>query len=1673
MLCLTTIISFSAAIFPQKIYAGTLTPLSFSQMYNLAQAGDVEALRASVRRGMNIDSLNTDGNTGLCLAAQNRDAYTYNAFRAAGANPRHPCTQRISDYENFINSSKAVSLQSSARDAYGTMGKEHFEISPVTWWVIGGLAIGGGIAALAMSGGGGGGGSSSSDEKEEYTSLADKLGSAEYSTTGEKKITAKVSVSNDGTAETLKKIAGIDFSESVLENADNLKVGFNAYDGGTYTNPSGNVIETNSGTIGMLASSGSTVNNEGYIFTDSYNASILMAASEESSAVNNGEGIVSGSGDNGLYLSFSGYADNDSVIGMYADSNSVITNNGDISGSAIKTADDPTADDSSDDSSSEDDTSENGSSSSDTESSSASVGTIIGMEARIINTGSNISSKAITVQNNGNIKLNGGNADSGSDVKLSLIGMGSFLEDDFTNGAKNIERAETASLENKGTISLGYTGNYSASADDALRKGEGGIVGMRTDAKTTAVNKGNIIIDLTNESSSEDSTGGSDDSQAISAAMQSVHGGSIENSTDGEITIKTTASNSRINYGMLSSEGNGTVSNLFSNVAQDIKNNGIINIKASNSYGMASYNGGTLINNNSIVLGVENNAYYSSNAAMLGDGSGYSVSMFNNGTIDIYSYDSYAMKNNYTGGTVITNDGTIHIHSSAANSLPFAGNYSELVNNGTIIYEANAVSSSSDSSSSSSSASSSDSADVSSSSEQNNADKFSLAVDLSVMTTKSAISSGSGTQKIYNNGTITLDGVENIAAMAVETSQGVAYNTGTINIGKSDIENNNTNVGMYLTGDKLSASLSNSGTINVNTDFSIGMAGISDSKSGLINEENGVINVYGDDSFGMYAQGNSYIYNNGEIHLYGDRDIGIFSSGDADIQQEGKISNAIIYIHGSYGTAFQISGTSEVIDPGTVRICSGENNCNSDAQATMTYYYVTGNLTLGIQQSLQKGTIIKMGESGTLTVTEKAALTIYSSGGKIIDGSAGGTVTVKEKATLNLQGENDIAIISGNGNTTENSGRINVAGANSYGVYLKDSGTVANAEEGEIIVSKTGSYGVYGNQITGSFTNEGKIAVETDNSYGIYAVGKNSSSSSSSSGDSSAAITNNGIINIGGVNEDSGETVTVDNSYGIYADGYITVTNAGKINVYGSGDSNNPSYGIYVKGKNSSATNSGEIYVSGSGSYGLWAENDGTAVNTGTVIAENGATACNAAVTDETTENTETQSVMVRSGGTIKNYGKIITDAALDFDAASDGTGKIMINKKGSYSAKSLKGTVIAGADITQNSFADRYINKNSFSGTDEGLNIVSGSYMFTAEKENQANGKTDIVMTRKSFADVSSHYSLAEFLENNYQLQKGGDYFDILKEATDEISYRNAENTLFGFRMLPNLTKQNFDLLKNLNREINTEVFASDRSFVKASYYNQEINNKKELTGYNSDIYSVYGNLNNSLNSQINLGYGLAATRAEYDFDDGSSRYNNLLEIFLPVTYKKDELKALVKPKAGFARGHYRRVAENSVYKADTKNYFYGVDTEARVAYFSDILSLEPNVGFNVTSIYSDSSKEKNGIRLKSKNTTSVQSVLGLDLKKDIPLNDKQLVSLIAGGKYYHEFGNRYRTKASVDGMAGNYILKDIRLQRNYGLLSLKAQYECNNLAIGATVNLPLEQKSNPYYLFDLKYKF
>ena len=315
VVCLTTMCAFTFAIAPKPATAQMrLSPISFNEMYELAHDGDVESLRAAIYRGMNIDSTNSRGDTGLCMAARRRDVHAYNSFIVAGANPRHQCTQNVSGYSSFVSRSDVIGGGANSQNGAAVVyGKNREGIAPIWWW-IGGAAVTGAIIWLLLGGKHGGG---SSEDSEAYISLGRNVatdGTAMKTTSGVMNNDLLLRHSNKNIA----KIVDIDLKKS-LNNTTYMDAILYVKGGGTYTNSEGVMLETGPGTVAMNAIEKSYISNLGYIKVDSYNASAAMVSSESSSAINYGTGLIEGICSDGIALNFSGYQNNDTIVGMYAD----------------------------------------------------------------------------------------------------------------------------------------------------------------------------------------------------------------------------------------------------------------------------------------------------------------------------------------------------------------------------------------------------------------------------------------------------------------------------------------------------------------------------------------------------------------------------------------------------------------------------------------------------------------------------------------------------------------------------------------------------------------------------------------------------------------------------------------------------------------------------------------------------------------------------------------------------------------------------------------------------------------------------------------------------------------------------------------------------------------------------------------------------------------------------------------------------------------------------------------------------------------------------------------------------------------------------------------------------------------------------------------------------------
>lgn len=883
---------------------GRLRPQDFNKMYYLASQGKIGILRNAVNRGLNIDSVNPNGDTGLCIAIKRRNYVAYNSFRMSGANPRHQCTYRIyKEYQEFLDSTKTVREEK----ILGNKESLYYNEEERKWWpwILGGVALGGG--ALALSGGGGGGGDAVSND---VTPIPTGTGLSGYIDNYKELVSNQIggnlldiTFENDG----LTDPDQIRLLPNALDMAGYLKAYIKVDDGGNFDN--WGTLSLGNGTVGLAAHDvGSKAENNGTIEIKAENGTIGMAASNGGIAYNSPDLGEKDSAYGNINMSFKGDKEGDTLIGMYADTNSKIVNYGKITGTTSEVVADEGNDNdkTSNDLVEEDnifdfiiggDTEESDTPKDEEEeeekTTSPNSGSMLGMGLFNFYSGTNLSNNIVSAENWGSIILSAG-YNAATDVGVSLVGMGSYIDDKFLNENYNPNFAEQMKLHNNGNISLKYQGAYKISKE-ALKLGDGGLIGIRADASTEAINTGTINVDLTSTTLEENID--------VAAGMLSVHGAELVNGnknnindgttevTGGSIIVYNDATSGGVSYGMLAAKGDGSQTRVYDWKDPKLTNYGLIDMQVSNSYAMASFDGGEVTNYGVINLGVENgHSYYSNNYGLYSEGKDKSdaAKLVNKGIINVNSELSVAMQQMFSGSVDMVNDGVIYLSSKATNSMAMGGSFSTATNNNKIYYE------------------------VDNSSTfvypDGNTDKPSWNVEKDPIAAAIKVSTDEGVTKQFyvNNGEMTVgkkvisdvdyNGTFGTAAVHV-SQQGGAINgeNGKIWLKEADTTYRQLNAGMYLDGkaertayirnegdivvdafhsmgmlnkSSKSATAFNLGNIFVNSQRSQGMAGTSDSylSNGSKDDKNANIFVNGIDSVGMYLK-DAEGFNWGNIYL--------------------------------------------------------------------------------------------------------------------------------------------------------------------------------------------------------------------------------------------------------------------------------------------------------------------------------------------------------------------------------------------------------------------------------------------------------------------------------------------------------------------------------------------------------------------------------------------------------------------------------------------------------------------------------------------------------------------------------------------------------------------------------------------------------------------------------------
>lgn len=1687
-----------------------LSPLSFNEMYAHASRGNLTVLNNAILRGMNINAVNGDGDTGICVAIRRGDHIAYESFRNTGAHTRPRCLNNINakQYKKFMADHRPYEL------AYRKEGSS-------IWWWIGGAAAVGGIA-LAAGGGGGGGGSdplsvpapedptfhsnkglgyvvATSDPSEpETTPYEPVMISAEDKTTEVNRESmqlsnnAKMWVYNPDTFgyDTILLSDLIDFDKDINSYTKYIRVGMRAYNDSVVINDTEQTISAGSGTVGLDALLNSSASNLGTIEISAPNGSIGMVASDYSEAGNTGT----------ISMEFTGKDTSDSLIGMYADTNSSLTNAGTISGKA--------------------DTAR---------------GRVTGMQTRLTSYYADFVNKAV---NSGKIELSGSSDNAGG---MSLWGMSSWLDQAFIDGDKSAAKLDKATLTNKGDISLTFSlqpsdeeGAVDPEDPLTLAAGNGGIVGMHADANTTATNNGNITIAVTGDAG-----------ETLSAGMQAVRGGSIVNGSGKNITVSAEGSA----YGMMAISGSNGGKN-FTDVESAVDNRGNITVTAGDTaYGIYSAVKGDVKNSGKITINGAGYGIFNQNGSVNSSGSIIVAGTGEKGSYGIYAEAEAGSGNKITNAADITmtfapeeeggddeeeqptlpanygiygwnvdieNSGSVSITQQNEKSEDVFGIVSEessINNSGTVVINGNG-----------SAVYAGGGSLTNSGSITLNGDGYGLIAEDGDLTNSGTVTLNGYGYAVLNDGGNLTNGGEiylNGSGWGVYAKNGNLINNagGNVTVNADDLAaisgltlegsgyqlQNNARIVLTSTGAKVTktakaidggdSSVVNSGNITIGSSDVLftDSYGIYNRGSSLTNS--GSITVFGS-GYGIYGKGS--IDNSGNIAIHAENDVapvyGIYGQNGSVIDNEGQINIASSKAVNT-SAVFGIYGNSaEINNNGSIKIGDGGNLFNAATGIRADNKNVNNSGTVriygaGTAISAENGNIVN-NSGGSITMVISGAADSY---GIYLAGRGSNTLTNNATVKVNrssayAEGKKAVALYAENG-SINNSGALEVGakdavinggiGIETDGGNVTNGGTITVYGNGSAIKAADGSITnnasatVYGNGSVlngqnGNVTNneKGQLNIYTDgkaSAYGIYLAGSTGNT-----------ITNKAsiFINRYGAYAQAAST----GNYGIWTDN-AKIVNSGDISLGSSTAGLSGIYGLYAAGSGS-IENSGDIYLNATTatktSSALYAGGSAVIENSGNLhITASG--------------NGYIWAAYAEGSGSIKNSGTIYVDKATDLifsgNVTNNGTieaaaGRMLLNEQVKFGsnarfvADEIAGTASVSADTVKQSNRTQFVLSGNFEGNTDRLNVRSESYLFDADFDGE---KTTLNM--KKFAEVENNASIAGFLQNNYGRNNNSDLFDELKSASSQKELTKRISQISGRDVIPTMAEQNLALMKDLHRQFDNAWFNAapdDKLIAGFNYYDRERGGYGNFAGSDDNAVSLFGIFRNNEGKNVSYGLGWSISKFDSKYDNGGKKDEVIAEILLPFGFGNENFRFLGNMYGGYGNGEYKRYAEGGRFTGDVENYYYGVNNELRGSFDAGFgISLQPTAEFNVAGLY-QSGIDDGGLKTGHNNNLSVESGFGLYAEKEFLFNDENSLRLRFGSTWYHEFNDKYQTvKARLDGMEGRFAMDRAEYEKDRGLFSLNGEYRNGGFSFYGETAFEAGRSDNWIFNTGFKYAF
>ena len=691
---------------------------------------------------------------------------------------------------------------------------------------------------------------------------------------------------------------------------------------------------------------------------------------------------------------------------------------------------------------------------------------------------------------------------------------------------------------------------------------------------------------------------------------------------------------------------------------------------------------------------------------------------------------------------------------------------------------------------------------------------------------------------------------------------------------------------------------------------------------------------------------------------------------------------------------------------------------------------------------------------------------LYNSSNYGYNGSSGGTGEIKISfANTIYDQDDDKKIIYGiygaidNGSPDGGKGiiDINVADNEAIGVYgggnyknssikvvskinsgtVKGISNVRHVQSGNTTEIKESFASSYVNHNNGTVTVETKGANATG--YGIYSKGVDA--------------VNDVLGKISVSSTDSG------NAYGIRTEAGKVINNG---TITASSESGN-AYGIWAHG--GSVENNGSITVNAptGHAYGICALGGATVINRGEIILNN--TPCEG-VCDGSVANGNY--IKFDDYSTLSNASLISAAGALDFDAMG---GRVMLAEGGQFAADELSGRLSVAADITAKGFKNEYTAADAIASTDASrLNLQSQSALFNAKLAE--NGR-DVTLTMKSFNEVVKNKSLANFLQNNYAAQNNENLFSSLKSLENVEQINNGLNKFAGQDLFSRMAFEDFTMLRELNFDMNEQMFGGNKN----EYFSISGNTAPFAFENNNGSNSRWS-LTGKKSGDTTYALGFAFTDVYSNgADNQNRRADRMFNISAPVGYKLGGLNMVSTPRFGYAYGTYNRKGfNNRDYKGTLSKQMFGFMNEARLPFKAAGWTLAPSAELNMVNYRTEGAEADNlpyALRVKEQNNYSLEAGLGLHADKQVNFDEQSALSFNLSAAVYHEFGNPYETKVTVNGMSGSFAVKDENRGANRAALRSGFEYTRGGAKLSGSLMSYFDRSLNSKASLNLKYGF